>query len=178
MHGMSQFKFNLIFELKSTYVYVQIYFYVHMHKFCIYNCSESILSRLEIVGPIPLDDSHRFLVLMSSGLCKALQEVHNNEEQNINRELVQSIVHCFRIKPTLGVVAQSVVEKIMSQHLAHYMQRTNDLQFRNRPDMTLMIRNFNYPMPNEIRPQQNKVEYAQNLPQFQFIIETICCLCF
>ncbi|XP_055323661.1 TGF-beta-activated kinase 1 and MAP3K7-binding protein 1-like [Sitodiplosis mosellana] len=123
-----------------------------------YAC-ESILSRLEIVGPIPLDDSHRFLVLMSSGLCKALQEVHNHEEQNINRELVQSIVHCFRIKPTLAAIAQSVVEKIMSQHLAHYMQRTNDVQFRSRPDMTLMIRNFNYPMPNEIRPQQNRVTF-------------------
>lgn len=96
---------------------------------------------------------------MSSGLCKALQEVHNNEEQNINRELVQSIVHCFRIKQTLAIVAQSVVEKIMSQHLAHYMQRTNDMQFKRRPDMTLMIRNFNYPMPNEIRPQQNRVNF-------------------
>lgn len=131
-------------------------------------CSESILSRLEIVGPIPLDDSHRFLVLMSSGLCKALQEVHNNEEQNINRELVQSIVHCFRIKPTLAVVAQSVIEKIMSQHLAHYMQRTNEMQFRSRPDMTLMIRNFNYPMPNEIRPQQNKVNMRKKLQHLEF----------
>lgn len=143
--------------------------------FCVLNVySESILSRLEIVGPIPLDDSHRFLVLMSSGLCKALQEVHNNEEQNINREVVQSIVHCFRIKPTLAVVAQSVVEKIMSQHLAHFMQRTNDVQFRSRPDMTLMIRNFNYPMPNEIRPQQNKVVNAILSPFFQLCSLTIC----
>lgn len=110
---------------------------------------------------------------MSSGLCKALQEVHNNEEQNINRELVQSIVHCFRIKPTLAVVAQSVVEKIMSQHLAHYIQRTNDLQFRNRPDMTLMIRNFNYPMPNSIRPQQNKVNFYKFHLNLNFVLHTI-----
>lgn len=129
-----------------------------MCLFIIFIFSESILSRLEIVGPIPLDDSHRFLVMMSSGLCKALQEVHNHEEQNVNRELVQSIVHCFRIKPSLTIVAQSVVEKIMSQHLAHYMQRANNSSFKCRPDMTLMIRNFNFPMPNEIRPpQQNKV---------------------
>ncbi|XP_031618060.1 TGF-beta-activated kinase 1 and MAP3K7-binding protein 1-like [Contarinia nasturtii] len=128
-----------------------------------YGC-ESILSRLEIVGPIPLDDSHRFLVMMSSGLCKALQEVHNHEEQNVNRELVQSIVHCFRIKPSLGIVAQSVIEKIMSQHLAHHMQRTNNTSFKSRPDMTLMIRNFNYPMPNGIQftpplPPPNKVTF-------------------
>lgn len=119
--------------------------------------SESILSRLEIVGPIPLDESHRFLVLISSGLAKALQDIHNHEEQNINRELIQSIVHCSRIKSTLEIVAQSVIEKIMSQHLAHYMQGTSNTRFKNRPDMTLMIRNFNYPLPNGIRPQLNKV---------------------
>lgn len=119
--------------------------------------SESILTRLEIVGPIPLDESHRFLVLMSSGLCSALRDIHNNEEQHINRELIQSIVHCFRIKPSLAVVAQSVIEKIMSQHLAHFIQQPVNSRFQVRPDMTLMIRNFNYPMPNEIRSPQNRV---------------------
>lgn len=96
---------------------------------------------------------------MSSGLCRALQDIHNNEDQNINRELIQSIVHCFRIKSSINVVAQSVVEKIMSQHLAHFMQQTNNEKFKIRPDMTVMIRNFNYPIPNGMPtapPRQNR----------------------
>lgn len=118
---------------------------------------------------------------MSSGLCRALKDIHNNEDQNINRELIQSIVHCFRIKSSINVVAQSVVEKIMSQHLAHYMQQTNNEKFKIRPDMTVMIRNFNYPIPNEIlsTPQrQNKNRVNIFFKRFFFIKFNSTSMCF
>lgn len=61
--------------------------------------TEPIISLPEIVGPINFDDSCRFLVLMSGGLCKTLQEIYANEQYVINRELVQSIVQqvCSKI---------------------------------------------------------------------------------
>lgn len=107
---------------------------------------ETILSRLEIVGPIPLNETHRFLVLMSFGLCKTLDEVYN-DENNINRELIQAIVQQFRVQPSLAAVAQTVIERIVSQHYANYTER--DRQINGRADLTLMIRNFNFTLPNE-----------------------------
>lgn len=112
---------------------------------------------MEIVGPIPVQESHRFLVLMSSGLCKTLKEIYNSEQQNINREFVQIIVQQFRTQASLAAVAQTVIDKIVSQHFANYMQQTSDIEVAGRADVTLLIRNFNFPMPNETRNQQNQV---------------------
>lgn len=109
---------------------------------------ETILSRLEIVGPIPLNETHRFLVLMSFGLCKTLDEVYN-DENNINRELIQAIVQQFRVQPSLAAVAQTVIERIVSQHYTNYIDQNGDRQINGRADLTLMIRNFNFSLPNE-----------------------------
>lgn len=51
----------------------------------------SITSRLEIIGPIPIDDSCQFLVLMSCGLCKTLKELHTNDVQQFIRSIVQQV---------------------------------------------------------------------------------------
>lgn len=51
----------------------------------------SITSRLEIIGPIPIDDSCQFLVLMSCGLCKTLKELHANDVQQFIRSIVQQV---------------------------------------------------------------------------------------
>lgn len=122
---------------------------------------ETILSRLEIVGPIPLNETHRFLVLMSLGLCKTLVEVYN-DEHNINRELIQAIVQQFRVQPSLAAVAQTVIERIVSQHYTNYIEQANnngERQINGRADLTLMIRNFNFSLPNEGQSQtQNQVQ--------------------
>lgn len=111
----------------------------------------------EIVGPIPLIESHRFLVLMSSGLCKTLEEVLNHEQQNMNRELIQAIVQQFRIQPSLVAVAQTVIERIVSQYYANNEQNKEDVHIKGRTDLTLMIRNFNFSMPNETCLHQRQV---------------------
>lgn len=54
--------------------------------------SEPVLSTPEIVGPIPIDDSCRFLVLMSGGLCKTMQDIYSNETNIVNREIIRIIV--------------------------------------------------------------------------------------
>lgn len=54
--------------------------------------SEPVISQPEIVGPIAVDESCRFLVLMSGGLCKTLRDIYSNETSIVNREIVQMIV--------------------------------------------------------------------------------------
>lgn len=54
--------------------------------------SEPVIAQPEIVGPIPLDDSCRFLLLMSSGLCKTLNDVFSNDRNLVNKEIVQMAV--------------------------------------------------------------------------------------
>lgn len=145
----------------------KIYYFL---SFGPWNHSETLLSRLEIVGPIPLDESQRFLVLMSSGLCRILQDIHIMEQQNVNRELIQTIVQQFRTQTSLTAVAQSTVEKILSVHCASYMQQENDAEFNSRPDATLMIRNFNYTLPNEARPLQSRTNVCDiGFVSFSFV---------
>lgn len=59
--------------------------------------SEPVTSEPEIVGPIAVDESCRFLVLMSGGLCQTLREIYSNEINIVNREIIQTIVEqvCF-----------------------------------------------------------------------------------
>lgn len=54
--------------------------------------SEPVLSQPEIVGAIPLDDSCRFILLMSDGLCKALHDVYSSEGNLANKKIVEMVV--------------------------------------------------------------------------------------
>lgn len=117
----------------------------------------TLFKHFEIVGPIPLNDSHRFLVLMSAGLCRTLEDVFNHEQHNMNRELIQAIVQQFRIQTSLVAVAQTVIERIVSQYYTNYENQKNGIQINGRADLTLMIRNFNFSMPNETCLHQRQV---------------------
>lgn len=113
--------------------------------------SEPVVSQPEIIGPISLDESCRFLVIMSSGLCKAMHDIYPGKPNDINRSLVQLIVEQFRSQSTLAGVSQSVVHKIVQMHHDMYMRLKEDAAFHAREDITLLVRNFNYPMPNVIQ---------------------------
>lgn len=118
--------------------------------------SEPVISQPEIIGPIPLDDSCRFLVLLSGGLRKILHDIYPNEAHIVNREIVQMIVEQFRTQSTLSGVSQSVVHKVVQMHHDTYMRQVDDPPFHGREDITLLVRNFNYPMPNAIHTQRNR----------------------
>lgn len=74
----------------------------------------------------------------------------------MNRELVQSIVQQFRTQSTLAGVAQSVIHQVVQQHHDTYMTLSEESPFKSRSDATLMVRNFNFPMPNAIQSQRNR----------------------
>lgn len=114
---------------------------------------EPISSYPEIVGPIALDDSVRFILLLSGGLCKVLSQLFSNDLTIVNKELVQICVQQFNRQYTLSGVAQSVINHLAQLHHDLYMKSRisgTECNFDSREDMTLLIRNFSFPMPNSI----------------------------
>ncbi|XP_059489069.1 TGF-beta-activated kinase 1 and MAP3K7-binding protein 1-like [Neocloeon triangulifer] len=107
--------------------------------------SEPVIADPEINGGIPLDENSRFLLLMSDGLYKSLEEATKTEHVNI--DIAQITVEQFRTQATLSGVAQAVVDKIVRQHHDMFVGGGNCSQ---RDDITLMVRNFNFPMPNAL----------------------------
>lgn len=116
--------------------------------------SEPVISDPEIIGPISLDDSCRFLVLMSGGMCKTLHDIFPGKPNDINRSIIQTIVEQFRSQSTIAGVAQSSVYRIVQMHHDTYMRQAEQCKFHARDDVTLLVRNFNFPMPNALKSQR------------------------
>lgn len=121
--------------------------------------SEPIIAQPEIVGAIPIDESCRFLLLMSGGLCKTLQDVYPIDTIQVNKEIIQMTVEQFRVQSTLMGVSQSTVHKVVQMHHDTYMRQIEDENnciFNIRDDITLLVRNFNFPMPNAIHKKHSQ----------------------
>ncbi|KAG5877078.1 hypothetical protein JTB14_011782 [Gonioctena quinquepunctata] len=110
---------------------------------------EPIVSEPDIHGGIVLDESSRFLLLMSAGLYKSIEETTGTEQ--VNKYIAQCVVEQFREQATLTGVAQAVVDKVVRLHHDWYMSNSlNHSCTSGRKDITLVLRNFNYPLPNAI----------------------------
>ncbi|GLH04118.1 Probable protein phosphatase CG10417 [Gryllus bimaculatus] len=120
---------------------------------------EPVIAEPEIHGGIPLDESCRFLLLMSDGLYKSLEEATGTDQ--VNKEIAQMAVEQFRVQSTLNGVAQTVVEKIGRIHHDSYMNGStpggNSRVSGRRDDMTFLVRNFNFAMPNALNSPTNAV---------------------
>lgn len=112
---------------------------------------EPVSAEPDIHGGIVLDDSCRFLLLMSAELYKTIEAATGTDQ--VNKYIAQCVVEQFREQATLTGVAQAVVDKAVRLHHDWYMSNSNsDKTFcANREDMTLVLRNFNFPLPRAIR---------------------------
>ncbi|XP_039436659.1 TGF-beta-activated kinase 1 and MAP3K7-binding protein 1-like [Culex pipiens pallens] len=121
--------------------------------------SEPVIFQPEIVGSLPITSACKFLVLMSSGLCRALHDLYPGDTSKGNRNLIQMIAEEFQNQSTLAGVAQSVVHRVVQLHHDAFMQQVDEGNsvptFSNRDDITLLIRNFNYPLPNAFNNRKN-----------------------
>lgn len=101
-------------------------------------------------GGIPLDDKQGFLILMSYGLFKSLLDATGTE--HVNRDLAGMIASEFASQSTLNGVAQAVVDKVVRLHHDAFMTSSDSRKqlCQKRKDMTLLVRNFNYPLPNAV----------------------------
>ncbi|XP_011261594.1 TGF-beta-activated kinase 1 and MAP3K7-binding protein 1 [Camponotus floridanus] len=112
--------------------------------------AEPIIAEPEIHGSIELDDSCRFLLLMSRGLYKSLEEATGTDQ--VNKELALIAVEQFRVQSTLTGVAQAVVDKVVRIHHDVNMSNTqNTMITSKRDDITLLVRNFNFPLSHALK---------------------------
>ncbi|XP_014272296.1 TGF-beta-activated kinase 1 and MAP3K7-binding protein 1 isoform X1 [Halyomorpha halys] len=105
---------------------------------------EPIIAEPELQGGIDLDDSCSFLLLLSDGLYKSLEEATGTNQ--VNKDIIQMVVSEFRVQSTVNGVAQTVVDKVVRKHHDMYMS-CDSLGQSRRDDITLLVRNFNFPMP-------------------------------
>ncbi|XP_014212865.1 TGF-beta-activated kinase 1 and MAP3K7-binding protein 1-like [Copidosoma floridanum] len=111
---------------------------------------EPIIAEPEVHGGIEIDESCEFLLLMSRGLYKSLEEATGTDQ--VNKELTLMAVEQFEIQSTLTGVAQAVVDKIVRiHHDANLNAGASAFAKGKRDDITLLVRNFNFTMPNAIK---------------------------
>ncbi|XP_060527969.1 TGF-beta-activated kinase 1 and MAP3K7-binding protein 1-like [Cylas formicarius] len=106
---------------------------------------EPIIAEPDVHGGIVLDESCRFLILMTAGLYRCVEEAIGTDQ--VNKYIAQCIVEQFREQSTLTGVAQAVVDKVVRLHHDWYMSNTAS-GMPKREDITLVLRNFNFPLPN------------------------------
>ncbi|XP_011329693.1 TGF-beta-activated kinase 1 and MAP3K7-binding protein 1 isoform X3 [Ooceraea biroi] len=123
------------------------------------SAAEPIIGEPEIHGSIELDESCRFLLLMSRGLYKSLEEATGTDQ--VNKELALIAVEQFRVQSTLTGVAQAVVDKVVRIHHDVNMSNTQStMTTGKRDDITLLVRNFNFPLPHALKsPTSQSVRF-------------------
>ncbi|KAF3423294.1 hypothetical protein E2986_07969 [Frieseomelitta varia] len=128
--------------------------------------AEPVIAEPEIHGGIELDDSCKFLLLMSRGLYKSLEEV-TGIDQFKKYEIIIDCIYSnaflssrtkfqFQVQSTLTGVAQAVVDKVVRIH--HDINMSNlqsTVTTGKRDDITLLVRNFNFPLPHALKSPTN-----------------------
>ncbi|KAF8794847.1 TGF-beta-activated kinase 1 and MAP3K7-binding protein 1-like [Argiope bruennichi] len=109
---------------------------------------EPVIAEPNIVGGIKIDDKCKFLLLMSDGLYKCLEEATGTS--NTNAMLVNMVLEQFSEQSTLNGVAQAVVDKAVRIHHDAYMRDTETPRCQKHDDITLLVRNFNCCLGNSV----------------------------
>lgn len=119
--------------------------------------SEPVIAEPQLHGGIPLEENCRFLMLMSDGVYKSLESATRTDQ--VNKSLAEMAVAEFRNQSTLTSVAQGVVDRIARIHHDVFMSDNLSREIDSpragcttgrRDDMTLLIRNFNFELPNAL----------------------------
>ncbi|EQB77202.1 TGF-beta-activated kinase 1 and MAP3K7-binding protein 1 isoform alpha [Camelus ferus] len=113
--------------------------------------SKPIIAEPEVHGAQPLDGVTGFLVLMSEGLYKALEAAHGPGQAN--QEIAAMIDTEFAKQTSLDAVAQAVVDRVKRIHSDTFASGGERAKFCPRhEDMTLLVRNFGYPLGEMSQP--------------------------
>ena len=111
--------------------------------------SEPILALPEIVGGIAIDNYSQFLILMSSGACKILNQIFCGDTTLENREIIKMCSKEFECQGSLTDVAQAVVDKLLNLYHQKYPGRTVD-------DVSIILRNFHMPKKAQSSERQEE----------------------
>ena len=91
-------------------------------------------------GGLVIDESFYFLVLMSDGIYKSLEN-STVLQHDANVEIVRLIDNEIQAQATINGVCQAVVDKICRYHHDGFMNQNKLCE--SRDDMTLLLRLFN-----------------------------------
>ena len=121
-----------------------------MYSYCSSATAEPLVCEPEVYDPIDLTDASGFLILMSFGLFKSLKDATGSE--HVNTDIASMTATAFNEQTTLNGVAQAVVDKVVRIHHDTYMTSSNERKelCQTRKDITLLVRNFKYPLPNAV----------------------------
>ncbi|KAK7079552.1 PHOsphatase [Halocaridina rubra] len=95
--------------------------------------AEPVIAEPHITS-IPIDESCRKLL----------------GSEQVNKEIAQMVVEQFMEQLTLTSIAQTVVDKVVRLHHDNYLTKQRNVTFRD--DISLIIRNFNYPLRGALSP--------------------------
>lgn len=79
----------------------------------------------------------------------------------------------FRVQSTLMGVAQAVVDKIVRLHHDAYMNGSGSIVGGKRDDITLLVRNFNFPMPHGTGAPAGLISNNVNSVRFNPVVRTV-----
>lgn len=98
-----------------------------------------MIAEPDICGGIPIDESFYFLILMSDGLYKSLED-SKALSQDANIEIVGLVAAELQAQSTINGVCQAVVDRICRFHHDGFMNHNKRCE--RRDDMTLLLRLF------------------------------------
>ncbi|XP_060079626.1 TGF-beta-activated kinase 1 and MAP3K7-binding protein 1-like isoform X2 [Ylistrum balloti] len=127
---------------------------------------EPVIADPYVHGGINIDSSSCFLILMSDGLYQALQDAKGCDRVNV--EVARMVAEEFSVQSTLNGVAQAVVDKVARIHHDTYLTIPEKKQLcQKRGDITLLVRNFNYPLANAGSPAGSASYHPVSIPFYQ-----------
>uniref|UniRef100_A0A914WJ16 PPM-type phosphatase domain-containing protein n=1 Tax=Plectus sambesii TaxID=2011161 RepID=A0A914WJ16_9BILA len=111
--------------------------------------SDPVISEPEVQGGFLIDESFRFLILMSSGVCTALEESADDSSQPPNATIAGLVATEFCQQKSLNGVAQAVIDCIARNHQEAFIEGKLKAPtgHQKREDMTLLVCNFHQPLP-------------------------------
>ena len=85
-----------------------------------------------------------------------MEEAINTNQLNL--DLAYRVANEFQVQATLNGVAQQVLDRIVRNHHDVYLSGTASSQYcQKRDDMTLLLRNFDYPLGSAVSPLRSSV---------------------
>lgn len=111
--------------------------------------SEPILAEPDIIGGLDVTNMTGFLMMYSNGLSQSLIEATGTSQANL--DLAYMAMAEFEVQATLSGVAQAVVDKVVRRHHDTYLSEGGRMAIcQKRDDITLIVRNFNFPLGNRM----------------------------
>ncbi|KAI8794260.1 TGF-beta-activated kinase 1 and MAP3K7-binding protein 1 isoform X1 [Biomphalaria glabrata] len=127
---------------------------------------EPVIADPFVDGGIEIDQSCAFFVIMSDGLYQALTDATGTE--TVNGDIAKMVAQEFSQQTTLTGVAQAVVDRVVRIHHDTFMTGNADKKAlcQKRDDITLLVRNFNYPLSMPSPSSSRSPSHISHLPGF------------